>query len=360
MYTNYFIKNMMERAIELSKRGRGNVSPNPLVGCVIVKNNEIIGEGYHEKYGSNHAEKNAIENCTENPLDASVFVTLEPCCITSKTPPCTDLLIDSGIKSVYVGTKDPNPDINGKGIEFLREKGLNVYCGFLEENIKKLNKGFFKWVKHGLPWITVKIAQNSKGAMGKDNSSQTWITGYESKKNSHYLRSKVDAVLVGSQTAKVDNPSLTVREVLGVNPKRIVLDTNRTLPLDLKMYIDNEADNLVFCSKEKFKKNRVKNTKFIPVAEKSGLLDLNDIFVKIANEGITSVLVESGPKIINSLNDLNLIDELYIYTAEKKIKNANLVNPIKIDNKWKQKSSIVLGCDHLEVFEKEKKLCLQE
>ena len=359
MYSENFINNMMERAIELSKKGRGNVSPNPLVGCVIVKENTIIGEGFHEKYGSNHAEKNAIENCSENPIGAVAFITLEPCCIHSKTPPCTDLLIDSGIESVYIGTCDPNPDINGQGIEILKKNGINVYCGYLEDNIKKLNKSFFKWVRYGIPWITVKIAQDSKGFMGKDNNSQTWITGKESKKNSHYLRSKFDAVLIGSQTAKVDNPSLTVREVIGVNPKRIILDTNRTLPIDLKIYVDNEASNLVFCSSEKFKKNRINSTKFIPVKEVDGLLDLNDIFKKIANEGITSVLVESGPKIISSLNHLNIIDELYIYTSDSEIKDAVLLNPIEIDKNWKLKNSIILGCDVLQVYEKED-LCLQE
>tara|TARA_Y100001980_G_C14556502_1_gene348291 strand:+ start:9830 stop:10909 length:1080 start_codon:yes stop_codon:yes gene_type:complete len=359
MYSEDFVNNMMERAIELSKKGRGNVSPNPLVGCVIVKGNTIIGEGFHEKFGSNHAEKNAIENCSENPLGAVAFVTLEPCCIDSKTPPCTDLLIDSGIDSVYIGTKDPNPDVNGKGIEILKKNGINVYCGFLENNIKKLNKSFFKWVRYGLPWVTVKIAQDSKGFMGKDNNSQIWITNKESQKNSHYLRSKVDAVLIGTQTAKVDNPSLTVREVVGVNPKRIVIDTNRTLPLDLKIYVDDEVNNLVFCSTEKFKKNSVKNTKFIPVKEVNGLLDFNEIFAKVANEGITSVLVESGPKIISSLDCLNIIDELYIYTSENEIKDATLRNPIVINNNWKLKNSIMLGSDELQVYEKEI-LCSQE
>ena len=359
MYSNDFILNMMERAIELSKKGRGKVSPNPLVGCVIVKDSKIIGEGYHEQYGGNHAEKNAIDNCIEDPFGATAFVTLEPCCIESKTPPCTNLLIENGIDRVYIGSKDPNPDINGKGIEILQKDGIKVEHGFLNSNISKLNKGFFKWVQKGTPWIIAKIAQGIDGAMGVDNTTQTWITGEESRKNAHYLRSKVDAVLIGSQTAKVDNPSLTVREVPGINPKRIVLDTNRTSPIDLKIYCDNEAETIIMCSKEKFDKNKALNCRFIPVKEINGELDLEDVLLKLANEGITSLLIESGPKLMKSFYSHNLIDELYVYTADIELPNANLKNPIHINENWALKTTQVLGNDELQVFER-KELCLQE
>ena len=359
MYSNDFILNIMERAIELSKKGRGMVSPNPLVGCVIVKNNKIIGEGFHEKYGGNHAEKNAIDNCIEDPLGSAAFITLEPCCIDSKTPPCTDLLIDNGIDRVYVGIKDPNPDINGKGIEVLERNGIKVESGFLASNISKLNKGFFKWVQKGTPWITAKIAQGVDGSMGMDNETQTWITGEESRKNSHYLRSKVDAVLIGSQTAKVDNPSLTVREVPGRNPKRVVLDTNRTSPIELKIYSDNEAETIIMCSNEKFEKNKALNCRFIPVKETNGELDLEDVILKLANDGVTSLLIESGPKLIKSFYDYNLIDELYLYTADIDFPDSRLKNPININNDWVLKNTQILGGDELQVFER-KELCLQE
>ena len=247
----------MKRCLSLAKKGIGYTSPNPLVGCVIVYNNKIIGEGYHQKYGGNHAEKNAIENCIEDPLGATAFVTLEPCCIHSKTPPCTQLLIDNGIDEVFIASKDPNPDIDGKGIQQLKDSGIHVYQGFLDSDVSKLNKGFFKWVKYGLPWVTVKIAQNQDGFMGLDNETQTWITNEQSKANVHYLRSKTDAILVGTQTARIDNPQLTVRKVPGCNPKRIVVDRNRTLPLDLNLYSDNQAETLVMCSDKLFDKNIV-------------------------------------------------------------------------------------------------------
>ena len=358
-YSNNFITNMMERAIELSKRGRGYVSPNPLVGCVIVKDGEIIGEGYHEKYGSQHAEKNAIDNCVKDPLGSTAFITLEPCCIDSKTPPCTNLLIDNGIDEVFIGSQDPNPDINGKGIQILEKNGIKVYQGFLESNISKLNKGFFKWVQKGVPWVIAKIAQSNDGYMGIDNNTQTWITGQESKQNSHYLRSKVDAVLIGSQTAKIDNPSLTVREVQGNNPKRVILDTNRTLPIDLKIYSDNEAETIIMCSNERFNKNKISNCRFIPVKEVNGMLDLNDVLLKLANDGVTSLLIESGPALIKSFDSYRLIDELYIYTADTKLPNSNLKNPIQINDDWILKTTKLLGSDELQVFEK-KELCLQE
>ena len=358
MYSNDFIINMMERAVEISKRGRGKVSPNPLVGCVIVKDNKIIGEGYHQEYGGSHAEKNAIDNCIESPLGATAFITLEPCCIDSKTPPCTDLLIDNGIDHVFIGSKDPNPDINGRGIQKLERNGIKVYKGFLDSNISKLNKGFFKWVQKGIPWVTAKIAQGTDGAMGADENTQTWITGKESRKNSHYLRSKVDAVLIGSQTAKVDNPSLTVRDVPGINPKRVVLDTNRTLPIDLNLYCDNEAETIIMCSQKKFNKNKALNCRFIPVKEIDGKLDLRDVLIKLANDGVTSLLIESGPKLIKSFDEANLIDELYMYTADIEIPDSTLKNPIDIRDDWVLKTTRILGSDELQVFER-KELCLQ-
>ena len=358
-YNDTFISSMMERAIEISKKGRGYVSPNPLVGCIIIKDGKIIGEGFHRKYGGSHAEKEALDNCIENPLGASAIITLEPCCIQSNTPPCTKLLIDNGIDEVFIGSRDPNLDINGKGVAELEKNGIHVYQGFLKEDVEKLNKGFFKWVQKGLPWVIVKVAQSSDGCMGIDNESQTWITGDDSIKNAHYLRSKVDAILVGTQTARIDNPKLTVRNVEGVNPKRVVIDTNRTLPLDLKLYSDQASETIVMCSKDKFERNQTMNCKFIPVVEKFGFLDIKDVLKKLANEGITSILIESGPKLIESFNKKNLIDELYIYTANNKIIDSNFKTPIDIESNWRLKTRKVLGDDELQVFEKEE-MCLQE
>ena len=236
---------------------------------------------------------------------------------------------------------------------------IYVYEGFLKKDVEKLNKGFFKWVKEGLPWVIVKVAQSLDGCMGVDNQTQTWITGKDSIQSAHYLRSKVDAILVGTQTARIDNPELTVRNVEGINPKRVVIDTNRTLPLDLKLYSDHASETIVMCSKDKFERNQTVNCKFIPVIEKSGFLDVRDILKKLANEGITSILIESGPKLIESFNNQDLIDELYIYTANDKIIKSDFKTPIDIHSNWRLKTIKMLGDDELRVFEREA-MCLQE
>ena len=355
-----FNEDYMIRAIELAKKGRGYVSPNPIVGCVVVKDNMIIGEGYHEEYGKEHAEVNALKNCSESPIDADLYVTLEPCSIFSKTPPCVDDIIRSSIKNVYIGVVDPNPQINGGGIEKLKQSGVNVFEGILEKECYELNKGFFNWVMYQKPWVIVKIAQSNNGYMGVDSLSQTWITGADSNNYTHKLRSNVDAILIGRNTAEVDNPKLTVRNVTGVNPKRIILDTYRQLPLSLKIFNDKASDNIVFCSSEKFENSETPFCKYIAVNEKNNQIDLNDMLDKLANQGITSLLVEGGPKVIEAFNHYDLIDEVYLYTSKDNLDNATLKNPLNIDSdNWIQTEEKYFENDKLTVVRK-KELCFQE
>tara|TARA_Y100000996_G_scaffold415442_1_gene410224 strand:+ start:2096 stop:3169 length:1074 start_codon:yes stop_codon:yes gene_type:complete len=355
-----FEEDYMTRAIELAKKGRGNVSPNPIVGCVVVKDNNIIGEGYHEEYGKEHAEVNALKNCSESPVDADLYVTLEPCSIYSKTPPCVNEIITSSIKNVYIGTLDPNPKINGGGIEKLKKSGINIYEGILEKKCYDLNKGFFNWIKHQRPWVIVKIAQSKNGYMGLDSLSQTWITGKDSNDYTHLLRSKVDAVLIGRNTAEIDNPKLTVRNVKGVNPKRIILDTYRQLPLTLNIFNDNASDNIVFCSSEKFENSETPFCKYISVDEKSNKIDLNKMLDILGKEGVTSLLVEGGPEVISSFYNSDLIDEVYLYTSNNSLENATLKNPLnlKSDN-WIKTETKYFENDELVIIRK-KELCFQE
>jgi len=350
----------MMQAIDLAKKGRGFVSPNPLVGCVIVKNNKIIGEGYHEKYGMEHAEINALNNCSESPHDADMYVTLEPCSIFSKTPPCVEQIVANGIKNVFIGTKDINPKINGSGVDALKYNGINVYEGLLEKKCYELNKGFFNWITHKRPWVIVKAAQSKNGYLGIDSTSQTWLTGSDANKYTHKLRAKVDAIVVGRNTAEVDDPSLTVREVVGNNPKRIVLDTFRKLPLTLKMFNDNLSDNIVLCSKEKFENNKTPFCKYIPIQESNNGLDINNVLDVLGDQGITSILVEGGAKLIKSFIDSNLIDEIYLYTSNKKLNNATLVNPLEIDEEnWTITQTKEFDNDNL-IIARKKELCFQE
>ena len=350
----------MMQAIQLAKKGQGFVSPNPLVGCIIVKNNIIIGEGYHENFGMEHAEINALNNCTESPHDADMYVTLEPCSIFSKTPPCVEQIISNSIKNIFIGIQDKNPDIKGSGIELLKRSGLNVVVGVLEEKCYELNKGFFNWITKQRPWVIVKVAQSKNGFIGIDSLSQTLITGNDSNKNTHRLRSNVDAILIGRNTAEVDDPSLTVREVAGNNPKRIIADTFRQLPLTLKIFNDNLSENIVFCSSEKFENNETPFCKYLAIKEKENKLDLKEMLDVLACEGVATLLVEGGAELIKSFFDDNLIDEVYLYTSNKPLDNATLSNPLEINNEnWTITKTKQFESDEL-IIARKNELCFQE
>jgi len=349
----------MKMAINLAKKGRGSVSPNPLVGCVIVKNGNIIGEGYHKTYGGDHAEVNALNNCIESPHDATMYVTLEPCSVHGKTPPCIEKIIREGIKEVYIGCKDLNPKVNGLGIQKLEQFNIKVYSGILFEECFELSKYFFKWIETGRPWVIAKVAQTFNGYMGIDSDTSIWITGKETKSHTHELRSKVDGILVGTNTARIDNPSLTVREVSGNNPIRIIIDTNRLLPLDLNIFNDNSAETIILCSKIKFEDNQTSFCKYLAIEEENNLLDLNSMLDIIGLQGITSIIVEGGQKILRSFYDDDLIDEMFIYSSKRMVDNAKLENPLKINSDWQILKELDLADDKL-VIARKKELCLQE
>ena len=354
-------ENFMARAIELAKNGRIDVSPNPMVGCVLVKDGEIIGEGYHEKFGAPHAEVMAFRNAIKDPTDCTVYVNLEPCNIDSKTPPCTKFLKENGAAEVFVANIDPNPDISGGGIEQLKRYNIKTHTGVLQREGNELNKGFFKWVKTGLPWVVVKVAQSADGYMGIDSDSSHWITNDISKENSHKLRSTVDAILIGKNTAKVDNPSLTVRMVNGKNPKRIIADTSRTLPQNLKLFSDRESESIVLCSSNQFSNNSTSVCRFIAVKEKDGLLDPKNMLLELANIGITSILLEGGPKIIRSFYNMGLVDEVYEYTSTEDLRGSeSMKNPVTINDQWDYEDQMNLGGDKLRIYKKKEIECLVE
>jgi diaminohydroxyphosphoribosylaminopyrimidine deaminase/5-amino-6-(5-phosphoribosylamino)uracil reductase len=349
----------MSRALELASKGRGKVSPNPMVGCVLVKNGEIIGEGYHKEFGGPHAELMAIRNSRMDPIDSVAYVNLEPCCITGKTPPCTSTLKENGISEVYIGMLDPNSEVNGKGVEELENTGILTHVGVLEDESSRLNQGFYKWTTQGLPFVIAKVAQTLDGYMGVNAGTSTWITGDISKTHTHVLRSKVDAVLIGRQTALIDNPSLTVREVPGKNPIRVILDTNRTLPLHLKVFNDKKAKNIVLCSESKFNKSKTHFCQHIPVKEQNKKLSPIHILKALAEEGITSLLIEGGQAVLSSFILKNLIDQIYIYTSPNKLEGAELKNPLELSEEWSVIEEDTLGEDTLKIVEKGVK-CLQE
>ena len=249
----------IKHCFNLAKKGKGSVSPNPLVGAILVKNGKVIGKGYHKKYGSAHAEVNAINNSTEKVTGSTLYCNLEPCCHANKqTPPCVPLIIEKKIKKVVISNLDPNKEVNGKGVKQLREAGIEVITDVLEDEGKDLNKFYFKYVKEKLPYITLKIAQSIDGKISVAKNKQTWLTGKESIKYVHKLRSEYDAVLVGAGTIKTDNPLLTVRNVKGRNPIRIIIDGKLNIPIKSKILNSNDPENTWIFTSKKANEKKIK------------------------------------------------------------------------------------------------------
>lgn len=308
--------------LEIAKKGIGYVSPNPLVGAVLVKEGKIIGAGYHQKYGEAHAEINAINSASESVEGATLFVNLEPCSHFGKTPPCVDALLESKIKKVVIGTLDMNPIVCGNGIQKLKDNGVEVKVGILENECVELNKFFFKNVTKKTPYVTLKSAITIDGKIADDSFQSKWITSTASRKQVHKFRNEYDAVLIGANTVNKDDPQLTVRLVEGRNPKRIVFDPNLKSCIDRKIF-HSEKNVLLVTSLEK--KNSPKAKAFLELGVKLLFARTDDkkqfrlktVMKQIGKENITSVLVEGGAKIYNSFVKENLFDEMQIFMAPK-------------------------------------------
>jgi len=313
---------------DLAKKGEGFVSPNPLAGCVIVKEEKIIATGYHEKYGTYHAERNAILNAKESLEGATLYCNLEPCMHTDKqTPPCVPLIIHSGIKRVVISSVDVNPKVKGKGIRQLEEAGIEVETCILENEGNELNKFYFKTQRCEIPYITLKIATSGDGMITEKEGTQTWLTGIESKECVHKLRATYDAVLIGANTVNIDNPQLTVRETKGRNPKRIIIDGKLSSKLDSKIFDDSEAETFVFCSNkaEASLKNLFakKNISLIEIeTDYEMCIGLNAVLEKLTALKINSLLVEGGKNIFDQFFRYNFFDELIHLQSPAILKNG--------------------------------------
>ncbi|MGD8782247.1 MAG: bifunctional diaminohydroxyphosphoribosylaminopyrimidine deaminase/5-amino-6-(5-phosphoribosylamino)uracil reductase RibD [Ignavibacteria bacterium] len=310
----------IKRCFELAKKGSGFVSPNPLVGSVIVKNNKIISEGWHEKFGLPHAEANAIANSKEDLTGAALYCNLEPCCHTKKkTPPCVPRIIKAGIKKVVISNYDPNPEVSGKGVQLLRDAGIEVATGILEGEGKEVNKFFFKHVTTKLPYVALKIAQSIDGKISAKKGEQTWLTGDESAKYVHTLRAEYDSVLVGAGTVNIDNPFLNVRHVKGRNPKKIIIDGNLSTNINSNVYSFGAETYLMTSKNIKIKKKEkfdAKNVKIIELDHDSnGYINVENMLIKLGEEKINSVLVEGGTEIFTTFFNNNFWDELIILQA---------------------------------------------
>lgn len=313
----------MKRAIELALRGTGKVSPNPRVGCVILENGQIISEGWHSEFGGPHAEVAAIQNANRESFEGcTLVVNLEPCSHFGKTPPCADLIIEKKFSKVVVGMIDPNPEVSGAGIQKLRDAGIEVEVGVLENECQWINRFFTKHITTGLPYVIAKVAQSIDGCIATNKGESKWITSEESRRKVHILRSEVDAVIIGKKTALMDNPLLTVREINGVNPKRIVFDTDLTLPLNLNIFREDCREETYICCNPEAVNTRKAETlklaglKLIPVeVNEKGKLNVPSALYALTELGISSVLVEGGAELLSDFAKTQMIDELHLFIA---------------------------------------------
>ena len=287
----------LKRAIDLARKGKYLTKPNPMVGCVIVKDSEVIAEGYHMKYGSNHAEINALEDLNKNNniseaefRQLTLYCTLEPCCHHGKTGPCTDAIIKSGIKKVVIGIKDPNPKVSGSGIKQLEDNGIEVLSGFFEEELIELNKHFFFKNTYNRPYIAVKIASSADGMSHRKDNTFTWITSEQSRDDVQIIRAGFDAILTGGNTLRNDNPRMNARVDFEANQPQKILLTSQEI---------NKESNF-------FKSGDV-------IINRSS--DLNKVITELSNTEINSILVEAGPNLVNAFLDNDLVDEIIIYKS---------------------------------------------
>ena len=328
----------MKRCLELAKKGFGNTAPNPMVGCVIVVDDKIIGEGYHQKYGEAHAEVNAINSVADKELlkKSTLYVNLEPCAHYGKRPPCADFIIENGIPKVVIGTRDSNILVSGKGIEKLKNAGVNVIVGVIEDECRMLNIRFFTFHEKKRPYIILKWAQTMDGFIDAKrtediNEKALQITNSDSKKLLHKWRSEEQAIMVGTNTALLDNPKLTVRDVEGRNPVRITIDKWLRIPKHFHLF-DKSSPTLVFTAVDHPSET---NLEFITINYNLPLLP--QLMNELWKRNIQSVLVEGGEKLLNSFIDGNCWDEARVFISEQIIhKGVNApvltINPVDSKN----------------------------
>lgn len=299
----------MRRALELAEWGRGYVSPNPLVGCVIVHEDRIIGEGWHREYGGPHAEVNAVNSVENQALlsESTVYVTLEPCAHWGKTPPCANLLVEKKVKKVVIAATDSNPLVGGRGIEILKNAGIEVETGILEKDARWQNRRFFTQIEKQRPYVILKWAQTQDGFVARENFDSKWISNSHSRQLVHKWRAEEDAILVGKNTAAYDNPRLDVRDWVGKNPIRIVIDSKLELSHELNL-LDRSIPTLVLNT---LKNDRTENLEWIKLSE----ITPRTILKELHSRKIQSLIVEGGSQVLSQFIQSGLWDEARIFTA---------------------------------------------
>lgn len=322
----------MKRALALAEKGRFNVSPNPMVGACVVSKGKLVGSGFHEKFGGPHAEPNALAEAGKKARGATLYVTLEPCATWQKTPPCAPRIKEKGIKKVVIGCLDPNPMNCGKGVRFLREQGIAVETGVLEDEVRKQNEGFFKMMTAKRPFVTLKMAQTLDGKIATRKGLSRWISSPPSRKFVHTLRASHDAVLVGKNTFYRDDPRLTVpkgsRSLAAGKPWKIVMVSAKGWPAKARIFDDDRLTILVFPEKDLRamvrKTEAQKGTRMLlPVKERRGRIEVRELLKKLASLGVAKLLVEGGGELAWSFLEAGCVDRAFWILAPKVFGGCN-------------------------------------
>ena len=311
----------MRMALQLAEKARGRTSPNPMVGAVVVKNDKVISRGYHRKAGEPHAEAIALKQAGKAAKGATLYVTLEPCSHTNKrTPPCTPLVLQSGVKRVVIAMIDPNPHVSGGGIKTLRKSGIEVVTGVLEAEAKKLNEAFIKYITTGVPFVTLKIAQTLDGKIATSSGESKWITGEKAREEGHRLRDTNDAILVGINTVLKDNPSLTTRIPRGRDPIRVIVDTKLRTPLKAKIITQKSSAKTYIATLDTMPKDKLvklldAGAEVLLAKGSKGHVDLKNLMKMLGGFGVTSVLIEGGSEVHASALKSGIVDKVVMFIA---------------------------------------------
>ena len=328
----------MRRALELARKGEGHTSPNPMVGCVVVKDGRIISEGYHEKYGEFHAERNALTRCTEDTAGADLYVTLEPCCHQGKTPPCTDINIEKKIARVFVGSMDSNPLVAGKGVQILRDHGIYVETGILDAECRKLNEVFYHYIATKTPFVVMKYAMTLDGKIACATGDSKWVTGEIARTQVHRMRGRYRGIMVGIGTVLADDPMLNCRVEGGVDPVRIICDSNLHIPTESQIVkTASDIETIVACSQEALeserKQEKIRRLKEAGIqiigTEGAHGVNLVELMKKLGGQNIDSILLEGGGTLNASALEDGIVNKVYAYIAGKLIGGMDARSPVE-------------------------------
>jgi len=348
----------MQRALSLAKLALGHSAPNPAVGAVIVKDDVIVGEGYTQPPGSDHAEIVALHQAGERAKEAAMYVTLEPCCFHGRTPPCTKAIIKAGITEVHVPMIDPNPLVSGKGLLELEEAGIKTYIGEYEEEALEINESYIKFTAKGLPFVIAKYAMSLDGKIATKTGDAKWISGEESRRYVHCLRHRVDAIMVGVNTIITDNPQLTARAGKDggrteIQPLRVVADSRGRTPLDARIF--QVPGNTLIAVSEKIEPAKAQaladaGAEVLSLPLKEGMVDLGELLIALGRKGIVNLLVEGGPTLFGSLFEQGLVDRLLAFVSPLIIGGSEASSPIKGVGVEKVAQAMILSRIQVERF----------